>query len=123
MKFRGRSFEHLFVVRAQETTLPQRRVDDPLLPDSERRQLGVREIGDGRDEERLLFQLLLDGASTSVRFSSALHGWWLGLLLPLTGWARISNGFPIGTERLSLARVTGMTSHWIVPTLRLGKVG
>ena len=71
MKFRGRSFQHVFVIRAQESTLPQRRVDDPLLPDSERRQLGVREIGDGRDEERLLFQLLLDGASSSVRFSFA----------------------------------------------------
>ncbi|HJT17291.1 MAG TPA: PD-(D/E)XK nuclease family protein [Thermoanaerobaculia bacterium] len=68
MKFRGRSFEHLFVIRAQESTLPQRRVSDPLLPDHERRALRIREIGDGREEERLLFQLLLDGA-TSVRFS------------------------------------------------------
>ena len=71
MKFRGRAFEHLFVIRAQESTLPQRRVGDPLLPDAERRRLGVREIGDGREEERLLFQLLLDGASTSVQFSFA----------------------------------------------------
>jgi len=71
MKFRGRTFEHVFVIRAQEATFPQRRVDDPLLPDSDRRQLGIREIGDGRDEERLLFQLLFDGASSSIRFSLA----------------------------------------------------
>ena len=68
MQFRGRNFDHLFVIRAQEATFPQRRVDDPLLPDSDRRELGIREIGDGRDEERLLFQLLLDGAGT-IRFS------------------------------------------------------
>jgi RecB family exonuclease len=70
MQFRGRNFDHLFVIRAQDGTLPQRRVDDPLLPDSDRRQLGIREIGDGRDEERLLFQLLLDG-SGAVHFSLA----------------------------------------------------
>ena len=70
MKFRGRAFDHLFVIRAQEGALPQRRIDDPLLPDSDRRQLGIREIGDGRDEERLLFQLLLDGAG-AVHFSLA----------------------------------------------------
>jgi RecB family exonuclease len=71
MQFRGRSFDHLFVIRAQESTLPQRRVSDPLLPDSDRREIAMREIGDGRDEERLLFQLLLDGAHDSVRFSFA----------------------------------------------------
>jgi RecB family exonuclease len=71
MQFRGRSFDHLFVIRAQESTLPQRRVSDPLLPDSDRREIGMREIGDGRDEERLLFQLLLDGTHESVRFSFA----------------------------------------------------
>ena len=70
MQFRGRSFDHLFVIRMQDGTFPQRRVDDPLLPDSDRRQLGIREIGDGRDEERLLFQLLLDG-SRAVHFSLA----------------------------------------------------
>ncbi|HLJ74595.1 MAG TPA: PD-(D/E)XK nuclease family protein [Thermoanaerobaculia bacterium] len=68
MKFRGRSFEHLFVIRAQESAMPQRRVSDPLLPDHDRRELKIREIGDGRDEERLLFQLLIDGAA-AVRFS------------------------------------------------------
>jgi ATP-dependent helicase/DNAse subunit B len=71
MQSRGRNFEHLFAIRMQEDVLPQRRVDDPLLPDSDRRLLAVREIGDGRDEERLLFQLLIDAASTSVRFSFA----------------------------------------------------
>jgi len=70
MRFRGRSFSHLFAIRMQDDLFPQRRLDDPLLPDHDRRTLGVREIGDGRDEERMLFQLLLDGAET-IHFSFA----------------------------------------------------
>jgi len=70
MRFRGRSFAHLFAVRMQDDVFPQRRVDDPLLSDYDRQRLDVREIGDGRDEERMLFQLLLDGAET-VHFSFA----------------------------------------------------
>jgi RecB family exonuclease len=70
MRFRGRSFAHLFAVRMQDDIFPQRRLDDPLLPDYDRQRLDVREIGDGRDEERMLFQLLLDGAET-VHFSFA----------------------------------------------------
>src|SRR4051794_30667375 len=70
MRFRGRSFAHLFAVRMQDDVFPQRRLDDPLLPDYDRQRLDVREIGDGRDEERMLFQLLLDGAE-SVHFSFA----------------------------------------------------
>jgi RecB family exonuclease len=70
MRFRGRSFEHLFAIRMQDDLFPQRRVDDPLLPDHDRRAIGVRGIGDGRDEERMLFQLLLDGAK-SIHFSFA----------------------------------------------------
>src|SRR3954469_13478429 len=70
MRFRGRSFTHLFAVRMQDDVFPQRRVDDPLLPDYDRQRLDVRQIGDGRDEERMLFQLLLDGAKT-VHFSFA----------------------------------------------------
>ncbi|HKO01253.1 MAG TPA: PD-(D/E)XK nuclease family protein [Thermoanaerobaculia bacterium] len=71
LKFRGRSFEHLFAVRMQDDVFPQRRVEDPLLPDGDRRLLGVREIGNGRDEEQLLFQLLFDAAGTTLRFSYA----------------------------------------------------
>jgi ATP-dependent helicase/DNAse subunit B len=71
MRFRGRSFEHLFAVRMQDEVFPQRRVDDPLLPDHDRRALVLREIGDGRDEERMLFQLLLDAAGTSLSFTFA----------------------------------------------------
>jgi RecB family exonuclease len=70
MRFRGRTFAHLFAVRMQDDLFPQRRLDDPLLPDHDRRAVGVREIGDGRDEERMLFQLLLDGAET-IHFSFA----------------------------------------------------
>jgi RecB family exonuclease len=70
MRFRGRSFAHLFAIRMQDEVFPQRRLEDPLLPDHDRRALGVREIGDGRDEERMLFQLLLDG-SDAIHFSFA----------------------------------------------------
>jgi hypothetical protein len=71
MRFRGRSFAHVFAVRMQDDLFPQRRTEDPLFPDADRRLLGLREIGNGRDEEQLLFQLLFDGASTSLRFSFA----------------------------------------------------
>ncbi|MEA2336500.1 MAG: hypothetical protein QOE82_507, partial [Thermoanaerobaculia bacterium] len=70
MRFRGRSFAHLFAIRMQDDLFPQRRLDDPLLPDYDRQRLDVRQIGDGRDEERMLFQLLLDGAET-IHFSFA----------------------------------------------------
>ena len=70
MRFRGRSFAHLFAIRMQDDLFPQRRLDDPLLPDYDRQRLEVREIGDGRDEERMLFQLLLDGAAM-IHFSFA----------------------------------------------------
>src|ERR1051325_4501406 len=71
MRFRGRSFAHVFAVRMQDDVFPQRRTEDPLFPDADRRLLGLREIGNGRDEEQLLFQLLLDGATSSLRFSFA----------------------------------------------------
>jgi ATP-dependent helicase/DNAse subunit B len=70
MRFRGRTFDHLFAIRMQDGLIPQRRNEDPLLPDSHRRALGLREIGNGRDEEQLLFALLRAGGRT-VRFSYA----------------------------------------------------
>ncbi|HYC59262.1 MAG TPA: PD-(D/E)XK nuclease family protein [Thermoanaerobaculia bacterium] len=70
MRFRGRSFTHLFVVRMQDDVFPQRRTEDPLLPDSDRRLLGLREIGDGRSEEQLLFSLPED-SSANVHYSFA----------------------------------------------------
>lgn len=63
LRFRGRSFTHLFVVRMQDDVFPQRRNEDPLLPDSDRALLGLRQIGDGRDEESLLLSLLSDSAA------------------------------------------------------------
>ncbi|MFZ2491679.1 MAG: PD-(D/E)XK nuclease family protein, partial [Thermoanaerobaculia bacterium] len=71
MRFRGRSFAHLFAVRMQDEVFPQRRVEDPLLPDSDRRLLGLREIGDGVAEEDLLNQLLIDGTSSTLHFTWA----------------------------------------------------
>src|SRR6185503_6007618 len=65
----GRSFEHLFVIRMQDDSFPQRRIEDPLLRDADRARLGVREIGNGRDEERLLFRLLHDSAGTAITLS------------------------------------------------------
>ena len=70
MRFRGRTFDHLFVIRMQDDLAPQRRVEDALLPDSDRQLLGIREIGNGRDEEELLFQLMLDNAGR-LHFSFA----------------------------------------------------
>ncbi|HEX8408147.1 MAG TPA: PD-(D/E)XK nuclease family protein [Thermoanaerobaculia bacterium] len=68
LRFRGRSFTHLFAVRMQDDVFPQRRTEDPLLPDSDRRVLALREIGDGREEEELLFSLLV---AERVMFSFA----------------------------------------------------
>src|SRR6185436_1430444 len=70
MRFRGRSFTHVFVIRMQDDLFPQRRTEDPIFPDSDRRLLGIREIGDGRDEEALLLQLIRDSAQ-HVHFSFA----------------------------------------------------
>lgn len=71
MRLRGRTFDHLLVIRMQDDLFPQRRNEDPLLPDRERSEIGVREIGNGRDEERLLFHLLTGSARRSLRFSFA----------------------------------------------------
>ena len=114
MQFRGRSFDHLFVIRTQEATFPQRRVDDPLLPDSDRRQLGIREIGDGRDEERLLFQLLLDGAGT-IHFSLAGSDTFGKILRPsrmLKGGVRLrrSCGLPACRQNLTAGQDGGAPS-------------
>ncbi len=70
MKLRGRTFEHLFLARAQDDLFPQRRTADPLLPDSDRRALGLREIGTGREEEKLLFSIAAT-AGENVRASYA----------------------------------------------------
>jgi PD-(D/E)XK nuclease superfamily protein len=72
LRFRGRSFSHLFVARMQDDVFPQRRTEDPLLPDSDRALLGLREIGDGREEEELLFSLLADATSAELHYSLAL---------------------------------------------------
>jgi len=108
MSFRGRSFEHLFVVRMQDDLFPQRRNDDPLLPDHDRRLLGMREIGDGRDEERLLFELLLDAAS-DVRFSFAATDGFGKVLRPsplLRGYPRVGHTLcaPTGLNSIDAGR-------------------
>jgi RecB family exonuclease len=109
MQFRGRSFDHLFVIRAQESSLPQRRVSDPLLPDSDRREIGMREIGDGCDEERLLFQLLLDGAHESVRFSFATSDAFGKILRPSRMVKGVAGPSPRDSgERVAEGRVRGV---------------
>jgi len=100
MKLRGRTFEHLFVIRMQDDLFPQRRVEDPLLPDSDRRLAGVREIGNGRDEEQLLFQLLFDATTGALRFSySGSDGF--GKVLRRSQYLR---GLPVAGERLTRQR-------------------
>jgi hypothetical protein len=97
MKLRGRTFEHLFVIRMQDDLFPQRRVEDPLLPDSDRRLAGVREIGDGRAEEQLLFQLLFDATTGALRFSySGSDGF--GKVLRRSQYLR---GLPVAGGRLT----------------------
>ncbi|MHB0970860.1 MAG: PD-(D/E)XK nuclease family protein [Thermoanaerobaculia bacterium] len=71
MRLRGRSFRIVHAVRLQHDRFPQRRVDDPFLPDIDRRLLNVREIGDGRDEERMLFHIMVTSARESVECSYA----------------------------------------------------
>ncbi|HVR40716.1 MAG TPA: PD-(D/E)XK nuclease family protein, partial [Thermoanaerobaculia bacterium] len=93
MRFRGRTFEHLFAVRMQDDLFPQRRNDDPLLPDTDRRILGIREIGDGADEERLLFRLLHDGTTKQLHFSYA-GGDGFGKVLRASRFVR---GLPLST--------------------------
>ncbi|MGH9456825.1 MAG: PD-(D/E)XK nuclease family protein [Thermoanaerobaculia bacterium] len=71
MSFRGRSFRHVFAVAMQQEIFPQRRSEDLLFSNRERRRLGVREIDDGNLEERLLFRILRDGATERIHFSYA----------------------------------------------------
>jgi len=71
MRFRGRNVQHLFVISMQEERFPQRRHPDPLLSDSSRRLLGIPVIGDGEEEEDLLFELLLDSGAATLSFSFA----------------------------------------------------
>ncbi len=71
MRLRGRSFDHLFAVRMQDDIVPQRRTEDPLLVDEDRDRLGIRRIGDGREEEQMLFAILRDAAATSLTMSFA----------------------------------------------------
>ena len=71
MRLRGRTFDHLFAVRMQDDVLPQRRNEDPLLPDSDRRILGLREIGNGREEEALLFELMRGRQATHFSYAAS----------------------------------------------------
>jgi hypothetical protein len=101
LRFRGRSFTHLFVVRMQDDVFPQRRTEDPLLPDPDRAVLGVREIGDGREEEALLLSLLSD-ASPHVHYSFAT-GDGFGKVLRKSRYLRGCR-LPVAGDRGSAAR-------------------
>ncbi|HUP59763.1 MAG TPA: PD-(D/E)XK nuclease family protein [Thermoanaerobaculia bacterium] len=93
MRFRGRSFAHVFVVRMQDDVFPQRRTEDPLFPDSDRRVLGMREIGDGRAEEELLLQLVRESAA-HVHFSFASGDGFGKVLRP----SRYLRGLDVATD-------------------------
>jgi RecB family exonuclease len=73
MQLRGASFEHLFLTRMQSERFPQRRTDDLILNAKLREALAIRQIGDGADEERFLFEMVLDAASTKLHASFARH--------------------------------------------------
>lgn len=71
MQLRGRVFDHLFVVAVEDGVFPQQRTPDPILDDDDRRALGLHEIGDGLDEERLLLELAIFSATTTATLSFA----------------------------------------------------
>lgn len=73
MSLRGRSFDTVFLIGMQQDRFPQRRVEDPLLPDVERRVVGMPVIGDGRDEETMLLELARSSARRHIElaFSSS----------------------------------------------------
>lgn len=71
MKLRGRSFRHLFVLSLEDDVFPQQRSDDPVLPDSARSHFSVRTIGEGEDEEAMLFALTLGAATRELVLSFA----------------------------------------------------
>ena len=75
MGLRGRTFETLFVSGCEDDAFPQRRSEDVLLPDGVRPYFGVRAVGDGEDEERMLFELTLAAApEVHLTFSTADSG-------------------------------------------------
>lgn len=69
MQLRGSSFDYLFAPRMQSERFPQRRSEDVILTAELRDGLGIRQIGDGLDEERLLFSILTDAARRVIHFS------------------------------------------------------
>lgn len=71
MKLRGRSFRSVFAISMEDDVFPQQRSDDPVLPDHARAHFGLRPIGDGEEEEAMLFALLLDSAEEEIVFSFA----------------------------------------------------
>ncbi|HUF16863.1 MAG TPA: PD-(D/E)XK nuclease family protein [Thermoanaerobaculia bacterium] len=98
MTMRGRAFRHLFVFGMQEDKLPQRRVPDPLLSDRERGSAGLPLIGDGREEEELLFQLMLDAAGDEVVLSFARSDGFGKVLRPSPFLARAVEGWTVEAE-------------------------
>lgn len=73
MQLRGASFEQLFLVRMQAERFPQRRADDLILTPRLREALSIRQIGDGADEERFLFEMVRDAATMKLHASFARH--------------------------------------------------
>ncbi|HET8773749.1 MAG TPA: PD-(D/E)XK nuclease family protein, partial [Thermoanaerobaculia bacterium] len=121
LRFRGRSFSHLFVLRMQDDVFPQRRIEDPLLPDSDRRFLGLREIGDGREEEQLLFSLLEESTATQVHFSFA-SGDGFGKVLRPSRFVRsvARDPLPVARAMRSGPRATGHGQRPLQLAVRAG---
>ena len=118
MRLRGRTFRHLFAVRMQDDLFPQRRVEDPILSDADRRDIGLREIGDGRDEERLLFQIVLDAAD-EVRCSFAGSDGF-GKVLRRSTFLR---GLPVASCQLPVKARQLATGNWQRQLQLLAKSG
>jgi CRISPR/Cas system-associated exonuclease Cas4 (RecB family) len=119
MRFRGRTFAHLFAIRMQDDVFPQRRVEDPILSDHERREIGLREIGDGREEERFLFRLLMDGATSALRFSYAGSDGFGKVLRKST----LLHGWPVTSCQLPRTNRQHVTGNWQRQAQLVAKAG
>lgn len=66
---RARQYPHVFLLSLQEGEFPRRAREDPFVTDEERREAGLPERADTRDEERYLFYVCLTRATRRLRLS------------------------------------------------------
>ena len=67
---RARQFTYVFVLSLQDGEFPRRGREDPFLSDAERREAGLPDRADAREEERYLFYVALTRATRRLYLSS-----------------------------------------------------